>query len=786
MAVTTRKKPSAGEHVNPDVEQSTPLPDAAQGGSRACRITERQQQINEKAAAVAARKVELAQKKAEKAAAVADGTGEGKKKKKKKTVTKEARGIDNVAGAPGSQTNMLRLKITSTATGNLNLATKAIKATSTVSNTTSPFGLTATQPTTVTDQTATFMVANASVTGEVPTSALKVKPSIRKSNIVNATPNRKSSTPRVATPIATNGLPPVRRSQPSNKSARLAPPRLAAPPIARRADTPMPMVNSGYDSDMSQSPLYQKMVKSLCELLPMEQARQLAAENLKAIEVLKSSPSTQAGQSPTPSSSNWGSMTIATPKTVNVGDKRARANSSVSDIAAMDRPPTPKVQKINDGEEPELIDSDSDIVLEEADPKNFTLIMNHAIIQRTATSWRSNLKDAARAVVGPIFGHCGTKADNARLAQELLADHTYIYRESEHAIPNEDRTSLYENSLIPTMITRQWFSSKYTLGVRRAEDFGTRMPLGTMAFASTLICWAISEWLTGEFVGSTFGENDYQKINKYHKDRLTIMEKSSADAEMLLSTPNLFDARRRLWMMTARKGIGLTADIDNEKIAREIEDATFRAQLNASLSQKMTAATDLQAAPTNWNTEEYDGPLAVPEDDDVEFLSVEVVHMPVKPKRKKGKGKAALDIVPPRLEPEVNNSVTSGKDASTTNEGAEPSPGEINEEEEEGSSGEEEQEEEEEEEEGEEEEEEDDEHQQNGTNLQPLANLPEKGKFPLIFDKQSQEHHTKRLYLGSQNCPAQCALSALRWGAKGLGHFPDENDEEEEEESEEE
>ncbi|KAI0069455.1 hypothetical protein K474DRAFT_1177265 [Panus rudis PR-1116 ss-1] len=286
-------------------------------------------------------------------------------------------------------------------------------------------------------------------------------------------------------------------------------------------------------------------------------------------------------------------------ESANIGDKRPRANSSASDYgAAMDCPPAPKVQKIDEPDEAELDDSDgSDVVLEEVDPKNFTLIMNQAIvryksklvtecaypepedndkfarqawkaarddlklspnyritpammkkIQRTATSWRSNLKEVARAVVGPIFGRHSTKADNARLAQDLLANHTYIYLESEHAMPNEDRISLYENTLILAMIMRQWFSSKYTLGVRRAEDFGTRMPLGTIAFASTLICWAISEWLTGEFVGSTFGENDYQKINKYHKDRLTIMEKLSADAEMLLSTPNLFDARRKLWM----------------------------------------------------------------------------------------------------------------------------------------------------------------------------------------------------------------------------------------------
>ncbi|KAI0070401.1 hypothetical protein K474DRAFT_1713364 [Panus rudis PR-1116 ss-1] len=436
-------------------------------------------------------------------------------------------------------------------------------------------------------------------------------------------------------------------------------------------------------------------------------------ENFMAIEALNSGPTAEA---PMPSSTpGWGSSTGMnnTPglsKTASIGDKHPHASSSASDISTTDLPPIPKVQKIN--EEPDTIDSDSsDVVLEEVDPKIYTLITNQAIvryksklvtecaypepeendkfarqawksarddlqlssnycitpvmikkIQRTATSWRSNLKDAARAVVGPIFGHHGTKADNARLAQELLTDHTYIYLESEHAIPNGDRTSLYENPLILAMIIQQWFSGKHTLGVRRAEDFGTRMPLGTMAFACTLICWAISEWLMGEFVRSTFGENDYQKINKYHKERLTIIEESSADAEMLLSTPNLFDARRRLWMSNARKGT-------------------------------TTTTTRLQAAPTNWNTEEYDEPAAAPEDDEEDFLAEEVVHMPVKPKRKKDKGKgkgkgtgnakAALDVAPPRPEPEVNVSAVPEKDVNaTSNKEAESSP-DINEEDEE-------------------------------------------------------------------------------------------------------
>ncbi|KAI0069456.1 hypothetical protein K474DRAFT_1177258 [Panus rudis PR-1116 ss-1] len=120
-----------------------------------------------------------------------------------------------------------------------------------------------------------------------------------------------------------------------------------------------------------------------------------------------------------------------------------------------------------------------------------------------------------------------------------------------------------------------------------------------------------------------------------------------------------------------------------------MEEATFRAQLNASLTQTTTPAIALQAAPTNWNTEDYDEPAAAPEDDEEDFLSEEVVHMPVKPKCKKGKGKgkanakAALEVAPPRLEPEVNISAMPGKDVNAANTDASESTPHVNEAEEE-------------------------------------------------------------------------------------------------------
>ncbi|KAI0070402.1 hypothetical protein K474DRAFT_1713365 [Panus rudis PR-1116 ss-1] len=194
--------------------------------------------VVDKAAVAATRKEELERKKAEKAAAAANGTTEDrKKKKKKKTTTQEARGVNNVAGAAGSITSTpaagvdiiaLTSKVTAKPTAVVNTAFKS-----------TPGSIVVAQPQ-ATSQTTKFVVANRA-TGDVPTSALRIKPTIQKSsnsNVGNATPNRKSNTPRVATPQTHSArVSSAERSQRATSLAtqpQLAPPCLAAPPVSRR------------------------------------------------------------------------------------------------------------------------------------------------------------------------------------------------------------------------------------------------------------------------------------------------------------------------------------------------------------------------------------------------------------------------------------------------------------------------------------------------------------------------------------------------------------------------
>jgi len=105
---------------------------------------------------------------------------------------------------------------------------------------------------------------------------------------------------------------------------------------------------------------------------------------------------------------------------------------------------------------------------------------------------------------------------NASRAQELLAEATFIYRESNSA---GDPCYPYRHPIIQKVVNITWFQNKDDVGIIFHQYFAP-IPFEAIALVLTVIECCIDEWSTGTCKESTWKEVDYNANYLSHLNSL--------------------------------------------------------------------------------------------------------------------------------------------------------------------------------------------------------------------------------------------------------------------------
>ncbi|KAI0074294.1 hypothetical protein K474DRAFT_1677207 [Panus rudis PR-1116 ss-1] len=402
---------------------------------------------------------------------------------------------------------------------------------------------------------------------------------------------------------------------------RLAPERLAAPPVTVKAPVYAEPRVTGFDDSAVKAAL-----QGLCDALPRESAPQVLA----VFQTLFNATQRRAADGAASLEAN-GAVTgdlgldqqdmktediCGTADAEMVGSKRRHTDDANHDIEC-DLPTAPKSAKVEKGKATPLRKAFSSEVVKLRDlaseifrskmatecafptdsekwvhdcwaqacnEHNVECSMTPDLFQwihKTATSFRSNVKRDARTAIDRAFDFKpGPKnaQKNEDHARELLTADTFIYPESEHAKEPGSRKFMYENDAISTFIHQAFFSTTSAIGIRRADEFGSAMPISAIAFACTMIHFAISEWAGGKWVNAKFDATPWKSVYDHHVRRLEAGQEAGAQAARQ-GHENKFKTFTKKMLYDARLQCGADVgdiddyDSDMEQPLEELADA---------------------------------------------------------------------------------------------------------------------------------------------------------------------------------------------------------------------